>query len=704
MGLWCLLLALCSQAQGISPEAALDFEAEGAWLTAPDLLGEFEEKALWSTRTIPFAELAGGLKLSTEHVKSGRTSGEWRDHPRYPTIHTVHVPRDWSQAKTLSFWAWSEEPTGELVTVAVLSDNPDTPWRDYFSQDFAVDWQGEGEVSLSLVAFTEEGSPVGWGKVDGIYLFTKISNREPNPYTVLYLDAMRLSSDGAPPGAQPTATDAGTRLPHESQVPEFDPSILNHRWPETRGDHVVTAPIQYGSYFLAERALYGYYPRFQPGFVSFSPDGRAYIRYGSYIIETLGPDGQWTHRNLLDEVIEPFAREELGFGGIGVGNTGQTDDASIRFDPDGDAYALCFIWDTTKDARTRRGLLLHSRDGMQTWTAYVLPCYMARFEKLDGHNRDCLSRPPVILLSTYFTPTTDFITIPEKQPDGSLVIREPVKVAEGAIPFIPHSGEASNAVTVGDKVFLVYGKPEVLPGRTKEDGVPNYAVVYDVKARTLSEPVLMGFGGKNAEDDHNWPSIAIDSQGYFHAIINGHHDPFVYVRSKQPLSIAEWTEPERVAAGTSYAGLVCGADDALYSVTRCAEPGYYFRLSLHRKKAGEPWEAPKHLVIPFKAYYHVWFHKLVIDPKTDRLFLSYWAQSPSVCLFRDEYRAYVDIWPDRERPFLSGNDGPKLPNGTYCCGDPRNYEFYSAPPSEPAILVSDDHGDTWHLAMTSDFR
>jgi len=696
----CVLLAGGCLAQGIAPEAALDFEVEGAWLTAPDLLSEFREEELWSTRTVPFAELAGGLKLSTDHVKSGRTSGLWSDHPRWPTIHTVHVPRDWSGAKVLAFWTYSEEATGERITVAVLSDNADTPWRDYFVADFVVDWQGEREVVLPLAAFTVEGSPAGWNKVDAIYLFTKTHNREPNPYTVLYLDAMRLSDVGGPSSAAPAISAPA----HESQVPEFDPSILNHRWPETRDGQAVTAPIQYGSYFLTERALYGYYPRFEPGFVSFSPDGRPYIRYASHIIETLGPDGQWTYQDLLPTVIEPFAKEKLGFGAIGLGNTGQTDDASIRFDRDGDAYALCFIWDTTKDARTRRGVLLHSRDGMRTWTAYVLPWYMARFEKFTGHNADCLSRPPVILLSTYFGPTDIFVTIPEKQPGGSLVIPAPVKVASGAIPFIPHSGEGSNAVTVGDKVFLGYGKLKVLPGHTKEDGVPNYVVEYDAKTRTLSEPVLMGFGGINAEDDHNWPALAIDSQGYLHAIINGHHNPFMYVRSQEPRSIAAWTTPEKVAAGTSYAGLVVGSDDTLYSVTRCAEPGYYFRLSLHRKRPGQPWEEPRHLVLPFKAYYHIWFHKLVIDPKTDRLFLAYWAQSCSLCLFRDEYRAYLDIWPDREKPFLSEDKGPKLPNGTYCCGDPRNYEFYSAPPGEPAILVSDDRGDTWRLATTPDFR
>ncbi|GEM_PF-5470996 len=33
----------------------------------------------------------------------------------------------------------------------------------------------------------------------------------------------------------------------------------------------------------------------------------------------------------------------------------------------------------------------------------------------------------------------------------------------------------------------------------------------------------------------------------------------------------------------------------------------------------------------------------------------------------------------------------------------RKYEFYAPKPSEPTILVSDDRGDTWHLATTGDF-
>jgi len=700
----CLVLAALPGADDAAPEAALGFEAEGTWLTAPDLLDEFAEGDLWSTRTVPFAELAGGVKLSTEHIKQGRTSGRWSDHPRYPTIHATRVPHDWSGFRSLSLWVYSEEPTSERITLGLLSDSAETAWRDYWFYAFTVDWTDWRKLEISFGDFEPYGTPAGWDSIGAIYLFTKAFDRQPNPYTVLYLDDLQLSTETVPPTRRAPAPDAREgRLPHEGQVPEFDASILNHRWPETRAGQPVLAPIQYESYFAAERALLGYYPRFQPGFVSFRPDGRAYLQYGSYILEMVDGAGNWSYRNLLDEVVEPYARETLGFAALRVCNSAQVNDASVRFDRDGDAYMLCFIEDPTRDWRSRTGLLLHSRDGLQTWTVYRLPWYMVRFEKFVGHNTDCLNRPPVLLLSTYFAPTTDFVTIAEKRPDGTLAIPEPVQVAENAIPLIPHSGEGSNAVTVGDKVFIVYGKVEVLPGRTVKDGVPNYAVEYGLRTRTLSEPVLMGFGGKDAKDDHNWPAIAVDSRGYLHVIINGHHDPFVYVRSAQPRSIAAWTAPEKLALGTSYAGLVCGPDDTLYAVTRNAEPDYYFRLSLHRKRPGKPWEEPRHLVLPFKPYYHVWFHKLVIDPPTGRLFLSYYAQSPSVCLFKDEYRAYLDIWPDKERGFLSGPDGPELPQGTNCSGEPRQYAFYEAPASELATLVSADGGDTWHLATTADF-
>ena len=100
-------------------------------------------------------------------------------------------------------------------------------------------------------------------------------------------------------------------------------------------------------------------------------------------------------------------------------------------------------------------------------------------------------------------------------------------------------------------------------------------------------------------------------------------------------------------------------DGTLYTVTRNAEPGYYFRLSLHRKKSGQPWEEPQHLAIPFKPYYKIWMHKLVLDPVRERLFLTYWSQSLAECLFQDEYLAALFIWPDREQAWLTDPATPR---------------------------------------------
>jgi hypothetical protein len=416
-----LLLALgLIAAEGLADPAVLGFEAPAAWQTAPPLTQEFAEADLWSSVTIPFKDLAGGATLSTDHVQQGVYSLRWADHPRYPTLHAT-IPLDLSDFRGIGFWAWSDAATGEKVTLACESDNPQTAWKDYFVFTFAVDWSGWRQVQVPLEQFARLGEPSGWPQVQGLYCFTKAFNHQPNPYTVLYLDDLKPVTTAPPPYPAPSdsparslVTSATGRLPHKGESPEFDPTILNHHWPEVRVP--AEAPFQYQPYFLHERALYGYYPRFEPGFVSFDPQGQPYLLCNGTIIETLGADGKWQYRDLLEEVIEP-----------------------------------------------------------------------------------------------------------------------------------------------------------------------------------------------------------------------------------------------------------------------------------------------KHLAIPYKPYYKIWMHKLVLDPVRERLFLTYWSQTPTECLFKDEYLAALFIWPDREKAWLTESETKAPPLGTYR-QEPRKYAFYSAPPSELCILLSEDHGDTWRLATTPDFR
>ncbi|MFW5867570.1 MAG: hypothetical protein ACOCX2_07115, partial [Armatimonadota bacterium] len=248
------LITITSFAGAQDWRAALDFEVEGAWQSAPELLELFPEESLWLSRHTTFEALAGGVTLSDEHVRSGETSGRWADHPRFPTIHTRAVPPDWSGFAGISFGAYSEEATRERITVGVLSDDPETLHDDWFIADFVVDWTGWREVALPFADFQSLGSPSGWGSVEGLYLFTKIFDRQPNPYTVLHLDDVTLL-DAAPETSSVAALETEDHaMPVRRRVPAFDSSVMNHRWPEVRDPEQAVAPILNQPYFSKERA------------------------------------------------------------------------------------------------------------------------------------------------------------------------------------------------------------------------------------------------------------------------------------------------------------------------------------------------------------------------------------------------------------------------------------------------------------------
>ena len=437
----------------------------------------------------------------------------------------------------------------------------------------------------------------------------------------------------------------------------------------------IETPITYKSYFKTERAMFDYYPRFVPGYVSFDESGKSFMQYGSSVIEQLDEDRLWQYDDVID-VIENYLITTLGYSTFEMRNDGAANEAAIRFDNDGDAYMLCHFLATRSNGTSAYvGVLLHSGDNMQTWTPYLLPSPFARFEKRDGHNADCLSRPPVLMLSSGYSPCTNYITIPQKQTNGTLVIPTPVLIDTNCISFAYHSGDGNSAVTSGSKVYITYGKLVTLPGHTQSEGVPAYAVEYDIATRQLSAPVLVGFGGINSEDNHNFPAITIDGTGILHIVISGHHDPFRYTYSTQPYNISAWSQAAEVSDGTSYCSINCDSNNTLYVITRCSNPGYYFRLTMHRKKAGQNWESDEHLLIPFKPYYKVWRHKVAYDAALDRLFLTYYSQSSQICVFKDEYLSYINTWPHTEKEF-NVETGGAIPVGT-AVNPTHQYEFYN---------------------------
>ena len=495
--------------------------------------------------------------------------------------------------------------------------------------------------------------------------------------------------------------------------------LVDHGGPELKVDGPVLAPIQHKKYFVDEREQFGYNPRFVPGPVSFGPDNRPYIWLGRTLI-TLNEDGRWYELDVSKAVREKYDDVLHGVTVL---------DPHLCFDADGDAYLIvragflrrANLFRETPTRREEGFGLLHSRDGCLTWEFYetVSPAIYStpfnrklytgaeRIEKYEAHNQT-IGPPPMV----EGRGRELAIFIATKKPDGTLNPPKPILVADARPPVVgkgrnwitpAHSGCGNVTATFGGKTHLVWlsiqpyewHKEEVdkLPsemegeytpyGRRYKDGLgalaPCYVRTFDHKTGKLGKRSLLGF---TRRDNHNGPVISVDSKGNLHVVIGAHHDNFMYTRSLKPNSSEDgWTPPRmfgtpnppKGAGSYTYQAMVVDPDDTLHLVSRWAGSGYYFRLVYQRKKAGQDWEPHKELVIPFRWGYSVWYHKLNID-RLGRLFLNY-VYYPAE-LKADEKEAYNKKYPEDKGAIRSHG---------------------------ACILVSDDGGDSWRLAVTSDF-
>jgi G3E family GTPase len=756
------------------------FEEPGAWTTAP--LAEIQavpaDKLSTNARSYspidPMVkpmkpeELAAGAGQVRDHVTEGKFAIKWDRHPLWPTLRSTQVPADWSGAAAVSLDIFSEAATGEIVTVAFAADSAGTPFRDWWYLPVTINWSGAKTLVLPLDAFQKAGSPDGWKAISAIGLFAKMRGTQPHPATSLTLDNLRML-DQAPPGDEwktvlakfPDARDADGFY---YKVREKDQQVhtigeigwqrdqLNHTGPETAGNRDVFAPYAHQNLFAAERALFDYYPKFLPGYVSFDPRGKAYI-FSRDWIEWKGADGRWEYSDLRP-VLTQWAKEK-GWEGISLGWNINEGEKAIRFDKDGDAYVLATLTRTNKagtpvDARSFVTLLLRSRDQLRTWEVHDLGTITATFEKMDGHNQECLDRPPVMITGDLKgragSDQGAYLLLPRKNPDGTLTIPPRVKFSDFSISVPVHSGDGNMAISCGGKIFIVYawwtkalaGKalagnadptaqlPPVPPdhpglkqvfknGTTAEyakDGTPVFIVEYDPATGVLGQPVYIMSGGFKM-DNHNWPAITVDSKGILHVLANGHQNPINYSRSLAPFDIRAWTPPQYVANGLpdgfrlSYATLNCDREDNLYSINRNSTLAYNNRLSLFFKPAGKDWQPAQTLVMPFNAGYKNWGHKMGYNPATDQLCLSFYSQSNLRQLWADTYAADLFIWPDREPEYYTGKktaDGLSLNTGSPQQQDKRDFSYAMSWADEPVSLITTCPDGRWKLATSADFQ
>jgi len=419
---------------------------------------------------------------------------------------------------------------------------------------------------------------------------------------------------------------------------------------------IVLKPYQH------ENEQFGYLPDYpvesQP---YFDLENRPFVNAGGKISSCR--NGRWTTSDL---------RTAVRSRGPGLENlTFRTTSTKVTFDRGGDAYLLAMAG--------RQAALLHSSDDGKTFAAYLIPGRENRprsfdFEQFTGHNVP--DDPPPIVRYTRtgedprlrWRKMNDLELLLPKKTDKGISVGEPILISKRCIGLSSHSGIPATVVSRGTKVHVAWG--EATDPGVKVPGVPTYVVTYDQASGILGEPVLVGYGAP-PNDIHNSPSVTMDSQGYLHVLAGTHGQPFQYARSLKPNDAhSGWTDAVPVGEGLrqTYIGFVCGPDDTLHLAFRLwwygTEPhpaSHHATLAYQRKRPGEPWEAPRVLIVPPFSEYSIFYHRLTID-RAGRLFLSYdyWS---TFWFYRNDH------WGNRR-----------------------------------ALLMSEDHGKTWKLAETRDFQ
>ena len=494
-----------------------------------------------------------------------------------------------------------------------------------------------------------------------------------------------------------------------------EPAFVDHGGPELSVPGPVCAPIRHKQYYIGEREQFGYNPRYVPRTVSFGPDNRPYIWTGTTVI-TLSDEGRWVSLETIPQLKEKYGLEETAH----IAGS----DPHIGFDSDGDAYMVGRLG-PYPGSKFKYGLF-RSTDSCRNWSFYQTPNRVERLERLEAYNQ-ITGPPPMVegrgreLFFTLFTKQDDGRLSPPMYTTIAKVV--PPVAGKGRHWITPaHSGCANVSATYGGKTHLVWLSIQPLSFheeagkrlRTTKQGpyipyamryaeygvealAPCYAATYDHATGAVSEHTIIGF---TRRDNHNGPVITVDSKGYLYVIIGSHHDNFQYLRSLKPNSTTDgWTEPkmfgyprnEGIGAGYTYIGLICDPDETLHVVSRWADEQGYVNLAYLRKKAGRHWEPNKLLVIPYRSNYSVYYHQLTMD-RLGRLFVNY--SYYGAHLTQAEAEAYKKKWPE---------DNLRLPEGQTAGPGPYSSSRLGLRRHDPCILISDDKGDTWRLAVTEDF-
>lgn len=147
-----------------------------------------------SERLVPWGFESGvwkGIELSTNHVKTGKCSGLWKDRALNKSISADKIAHDWSGFEEMRLWIYAEQKS-VIPMMIVLVSRADPTVFSYFSHRLTVDWEGWQEVRLPFSSFDGMRAPAGWQQIDSVMFTVEGWGMQSDPNAVLDLDGLAL--------------------------------------------------------------------------------------------------------------------------------------------------------------------------------------------------------------------------------------------------------------------------------------------------------------------------------------------------------------------------------------------------------------------------------------------------------------------------------------------------------------------------------
>ena len=157
-----------------------------------------------------------GMSASSVYTKNGDFSIKWSGADLGKRIIVPTRISDLSKGSYLEFYMYSAVKTGSKITIALVSDNADTPSLDYFYAEVDVSYTGWKLFSLpytgSKSVFKSSGNPVGLDNISQIRIWAKEAAEIALSKNELYIDSFYI-------------TDKATEVVNEALEEETSPVL-----------------------------------------------------------------------------------------------------------------------------------------------------------------------------------------------------------------------------------------------------------------------------------------------------------------------------------------------------------------------------------------------------------------------------------------------------------------------------------------------